>query len=114
MIKSLKLFTACVQSLRTAEKEYEKDPTAFNKNIVVNMQKKVDVWIKWVHDHDDAELARKTPPFIGKTPSSGYEGVINNDIMQQLLKIHTPEEIEAFTKRMRSETNHSVAADAAD
>lgn len=101
MIRSLKLFADCVESLRTAEKAYEEDPTAARRRIVTDLQNKVDAWIKWVRSQQDSELARKVPPFIGKTPLSGYKGVMNDDVMKHLIETHTPEEIERFTKMMQ-------------
>lgn len=102
MIRSLKLFADCVESLRTAEKEYEKDPTAFNLNILKGMQNKVDGWIKWVREQQDAELAKSVPPFINRRPSTGsYQGVMSNDLMKQLMENHTPEEIEKYIKLLK-------------
>lgn len=103
MIKSLKLFAACVESLRTAEKTYEDDPTDFNKRNVVDLRNKVDGWVKWVHDHDDAELGKKVPPFIGKLPSSRYKAALANDMIALLKKNHSDEEIERFSKMLQGE-----------
>ena len=100
MIKSLKMFSACVESLRTAEKAYEEDQTAAKKRIVTDLQNKVDGWIKWVHDQEDKELAKKVPPFIGKKPSSGYQSGLSDDVLKRLMETHTPEEIEKYTKLM--------------
>lgn len=101
MIKSLKMFAACVESLRTAEKAYEEDPTPFNKNILTDLQNKVDGWIKWVHAQEDGDLTKKVPPFIGKTLSSGYQGGISDDVYDRLMKTHTPEEVEKFTRMLK-------------
>jgi len=101
MIRSLKLFAACVESMRTAEQAYEKEPTPFNKNILIDLQKKVDAWVQWVHQQQDAELTKGVPPFINRRPSTGYQGVMSNDQMQQLMANHTPEEIERYTKLMQ-------------
>ncbi len=101
MIRSLKLFAACVESLRTAEQEYEKDPTPFNKSNVTALQNKVDGWIAWVHKQEDASLAKNVPPFIGQPRKQNYKGVMNNDLMAKLMANHTPEEIEKYTKLMQ-------------
>lgn len=45
MIRNFKLFSDCVTSLRTAEKEYESNPTPRNKAIMTALQNKVDVWL---------------------------------------------------------------------
>lgn len=105
MIRSLKLFADCVESLRTAEKEYEKDPAAFNLNILKGMQNKVDGWIKWVREQQDTDLAKSVPPFINRRSSTGsYQGVMSNNQMKQLLENHTPEEIENYIKLLKG--NH--------
>ena len=101
MIRSLKLFAACVESMRTAEKAYEDNPTPFNKGVLTDLKNKVDAWVQWINTRQDVELVRKVPPFVGKTPSTGYQGIVNNDIMQQLVETHTPEEIEKFTQMLR-------------
>lgn len=102
MIRSLKLFADCVESLRTAEKKYEEEPTAFNLNILKGMQNKVDGWIKWVREQQDVELTQNVPPFINRRPSTGnYKGVMSNDLMNQLMANHTPEEIERYTRLMQ-------------
>jgi hypothetical protein len=102
MIRSLKLFADCVESLRTAEKKYEEEPTAFNLNIQKGMQNKVDGWIKWVREQQDVELTQNVPPFINRRPSTGsYKGVMSNDLMNQLMANHTPEEIERYTRLMQ-------------
>jgi hypothetical protein len=101
MIKSLKLFASCVASLRTAEKAYESDPTAFNKRIVTDLQNKVDGWLLWVQNQPDSGLVKDVPPFIGRARQQFRPGVENKDIMQRLMETHTPEEIEKFTKLMQ-------------
>jgi len=100
MIKSLKLFAACVESLRTAEKEYEKNPTPFNKSNVTALQNKVDGWIAWVHKQEDTSLAKNVPPFIGNPRQPSHQSMISNDLMAQLVANHTPAEIEKYTKLM--------------
>ena len=100
MIRSLKMFAACVSSLREAEKAYEKDGTAFNKRIVTDLQNKVDGWLSWVNGQSDAGLARDVPPFIGKTRQQSYQSV-SSDIMEHLKKNHSPEEIEKYTRLMQ-------------
>ena len=102
MIRSLKLFAFCVESLRAAEREAAANPTRFNDNIVKSMQNKVDGWLDWIHTADDAALARDVPPFIGKPRKTGYQGVSVN-IKEQLKANHTPEEIERFTKMLNRE-----------
>lgn len=99
MIRSLKLFAACVESMRTAEKAYEESPTAANLRIVKDLQNKVDGWISWVSNQADERLARDVPPFIGKTMQRSREGV-NGDIMAHLMANHTPEEIARYKKLM--------------
>jgi len=103
MIRSLKLFAACVESLRSAEKEYENNPTAFNLNILKGMQNKCDGWLKWIHEQQDAELVKNVPPFINRRPSTEYQGGLSNDIMKRLMETHTPDEIEKYTKLMKGE-----------
>ena len=61
MIRSLKLFADCVESLRTAEKKYEEEPTPFNKAIVESLQKKVDGWIVWVRQQKDSHHSLANP-----------------------------------------------------
>ena len=101
MVRSLKMFAQCVESMRTAEKEYEKNPTPFNKSVLKDLQNKVDGWIAWVHSQEDAGLARDVPPFIGKNrQQSGVTG-IPKDIYDRLVASHTPEEVEKFNKLMQ-------------
>lgn len=101
MIRNLKLFAACVDSMRRAEREYQVIPTPANKKIVEDLQDKVDGWVKWIHDQEDAELTKGLPPFIRKNVSSGHEGITNYNLMQQLRSNHTPEEIERFFKSLQ-------------
>ena len=68
-----------------------------------DLRNKCDAWIKWVHEREDAELAKKVPPFIGKTASSGYQGVLSSDIMEKLKETHTPDEIDKFINLMKSD-----------
>lgn len=96
MIRNLKLFAACVESMRTAEKEYEKNPTPYNRGIMVSLQNKVDGWLTWIRNQQEAELAKGKPPFIGNPRLDASQGNINNGIMAQLMTNHTPEEIERF------------------
>lgn len=102
MIRNLKLFAACVDSMRTAEKEYQKNPTPFNDNVMKQLQEKVDAWLKWIHGQEDAELARRVPPFLGKV-SKSYGGYANQDIISRLKENHTKEEIEEFIKKLNGE-----------
>lgn len=53
MLRNFKLFAACVESLRYGEEEYEKTPAARNRNIVKDLQKKVDAWINWINSQKD-------------------------------------------------------------
>ncbi len=99
MIRSLKLFAACVDSMRMAEKEFQVHPTPTNKKIMEDLQSKVDAWVTWIHNQEDAELAKSVPPFINK-PRSSYKSP-NHNITQQLLTNHTPEEIECFFQSMQ-------------
>lgn len=103
MDRNFKLFMQCVESLRTAEKEYQKDSTAFNKNVMENLQNKVDGWIKWFHEKESGNTNSAVPPFIGKTASSGYQGVLSSDIMEKLKETHTPDEIDKFINLMKSD-----------
>ncbi len=103
MDRNFKLFMQCVISLRTAEKEYEKESTAFNKNVMENVQNKVDGWIKWYHEKEEGNTDSSVPPFIGKTASSAnYQGAISSDIIAKLKENHTPEEIDRFVSLMQS------------
>lgn len=99
MNRAFKLFAACVESLRTAEKEYEMNPTEFNRNIVSNMQNKVDGWLVWINGKEGNETTNTVPPFVGKIRNSGNHN-INNDIMKRLMENHTAEEIEEFKKQI--------------
>lgn len=97
MIRSLKLFAACVDSMRTAEKEYQKTPTPFNDNVMKQLQEKVDAWVKWIHEQEDAELARRVPPFLKQTKTSrSYEGSANLDMVSRLRENHTEEKLKDF------------------
>ena len=80
MIRSLKLFADCVESLRTAEKKYEEEPTPFNKAIVEYLQKKVDGWIVWVRQQKDSNLAKNVPPFIGKPQQQILYGGLSKEM----------------------------------
>lgn len=95
MIRNLKLFSATVESMRTAEKEYMTKPTPANKNIMVDLQKKVDAWVKWIKSQEEAELVKNVPPFI-RHPQSPNRKEISPALQQQLLANHTPEEIDKF------------------
>lgn len=102
MNRAFKLFAACVTSLRTAEKEYEMNPTRFNKNIVASMQNKVDGWLAWIDGKEDVETTSDVPPFIGNPQQRrGYQGV-SADITKQLIENHSPEEIERYTRLMEN------------
>lgn len=101
MIKSLKMFADCVESLRTAEKKYEEEPTPFNKNIVESLQEKVDGWIVWVRRQEDSSLAKDVPPFIGKIRQQQPQSGISQDMYNRLVANHTPEEIEKYTRLMQ-------------
>lgn len=101
MIKSLKIFAACVESMRTAEEEYRKNSTPFNKNVMEQLQKKVDAWVKWIHEQEDAALARRIPPFYGKA-SRNAGGSASQDIIGSLKENHTQEEIERFIASLGS------------
>ena len=101
MIRNFKLFAICVESMRTAEREYQKDPTPFNKNIMEGLQNKCDGWLAWIKQQEDSGLVRDVPPFIGRTPSSGYRGgAMSSDVLKRLMETHTPEEIERYTRLM--------------
>ena len=105
MIKNLKMFADCVESLRTAEKAYEEDKTADNKNVVIDLQNKVDGWIKWIRQQRDKELVKNVPPFINlHPPIVKYKGVISYDQMNQLLVNHTQEEIDNFISLLIQDT----------
>lgn len=100
MIRSFKMFAQCVESMRTAEKAYDKDQTAANKRIMTDLQNKVDGWLVWINNQQDEGLARDVPPFIGRTRQQPRQGGINSDIMKHLMETHTPEEIEKYNKLM--------------
>ena len=100
MIKNLKLFAACVESLRKAEKEYEKNDTPFNLNILRLMQNKVDGWLRWIQRQQDEELAKNVPPFINRRPSSKFNDILSENIVEQLMESHTEEEVEEFTRSL--------------
>lgn len=103
MVRSLKLFAQCVESMRTAEKEYEKNPTPFNKSVMDDLRNKVDGWISWVHSQEDSGLAKNVPPFIGKTKQSSITGGVPKDMYDRLVASHSPEEVEKFNKLMQGE-----------
>ena len=103
MLISLKMFVQWVESIITADKEYEKDPTPFNKNVMDDLRNKVDGWISWVHSQEDAGLTKNVPPFIGKTRPQTAKGGIPQDIYDRLVASHTPEEVEKFNKLMKGE-----------
>ena len=101
MDRNFKLFLGCVESLRIAEKEYQKNSTPFNQNIVEGLQNKVDGWIVWFHEKEQGNTKAAFPPFIGgKTPYFSDMGGLSNDIKRQLLANHTPEEIEKYARMM--------------
>ena len=100
MIKSLKLFASCVESMRKAEREYLLKPDPAAKSIMVDLQKKVDEWLDWIKAQEDTELAKGVPPFVHK-PQSSSNNMFNQKINQQLLANHTPEEIERFFNSMQ-------------
>ncbi len=100
MIRSLKLFGACVESMRKAEKEYLTRPTPANKKIMVDLQNKVDAWVTWIHNQEETELGKSLPPFINKPQNPRRKGSINHNIMQQLSTNHTPDEIERFLQNL--------------
>lgn len=100
MIRSLKLFAGCVESMRKAEKVYEKSKSPRDLSIVKDLQNKVDGWIAWINKQEDGSLKRNVPPFIGGTHSSGYPGGVSNDVIQKLKESHTPEEIERFLQSL--------------
>lgn len=102
MIRSLKLFAACVESMRMAEKDYFANKTASSKRIMLDLQNKVDGWIKWIHSQEDAQLVKNVPPFI-QTSSIGIRNAPSNDAMKRLMENHTLEEIERFTRLVRGE-----------
>lgn len=106
MIKSLKLFAACVESLRLAEKNYEIDKTAFNLNIVRRMQEKVDGWINWIHNQQDEELKKNVPPFINRRLSTENSDLLGENVMKELMKSHSPEEVMKFTRLLNGENNN--------
>lgn len=95
MIRNLKLFAACVESMRTAEREYEKHPTPRNHGIMVSLQNKVDGWLTWIRNQQEAELLNGKPTFIG-IPRRESQGNLNKGIMSQLMDNHSPKEIESF------------------
>lgn len=101
MIRNLKLFASCVESMRKAEREYQVRPTPANKKIMEDLRNKVDGWVKWIKDQEEAELSNTVPPFVARSHSSGHKGVINHNLMQQLAANHTPEEIERFFKSIQ-------------
>lgn len=55
MIKSIELFNSCVAAYRMAEKAFEENPTPFNKEIMLDLQKIVDVWLEWIEKRENAE-----------------------------------------------------------
>lgn len=99
MIKSLRRFAGCVESLRMAEKEYEKNKTDAQKQIVRDLQEKVDAWLKWIREREDEELATSIPPFIrNRRVRKQEEGSlkISDELIQTLTANHTKEEIQKF------------------
>ena len=95
MIRNLKLFAACVESMRTAEREYAKHPTPRNHGIMVSLQNKVDGWLTWIRNQQESQLLNGKPPFIG-IPRHESQGNLNKGIMSQLMDNHSPKEIESF------------------
>lgn len=100
MIRSFKLFASCVASMRKAEKVYQDNPTPFNRGIMLDLQNKVDTWIEWINKQHDGELARNLPPFIPQNNMEGSRGKLDNNIIQQLRKTHSQEEIDNFLKQL--------------
>lgn len=101
MIRSLKMFAQCVESMRTAEKAYEANKTPANLRIVKDLQNKVDGWLSWVKSQPDAGLTNNVPPFIGKTRPQSAKGEISKDVYERLAASHTPEEMENFNRLMQ-------------
>lgn len=96
MIRNLKLFAACVESMRTAEREYENNPTPRNKGIMLSLQNKVDGWLTWIRNQQESQLLNGKPPFIGIPRHEANQGNLNKGIMSQLMDNHSPKEIESF------------------
>lgn len=99
MIKAMRRFADCVESLRMAEKDYEKNETPAGKQIIKELQEKVDAWLKWIREKENEELAASIPPFIRYTQPKGSgngEPVISNEIILSLTRNHSKEEIERF------------------
>jgi hypothetical protein len=82
--------------MRTAEKEYEKNPTAFNRGVMTDLQNKCDGWIKWFHDREQGKTATALPPFIGQVSRSGEKTGLSAEVINHLMKTHTQEEVERF------------------
>lgn len=97
-IRNFKLFLRCVESMRTAQKEYENNKTDSNKGILKDLQNRVDLWINWFNQKE--ENVFNTPHFIGKTKNN-YQGIINQSLFDRLKESHTPEEMERFAKMLQ-------------
>lgn len=104
MIKSFKMFAGCVESMRTAEEEYKRNPTDANRSIVESLQNKCDAWLQWIRDRQDEQLERDLPTFVGKVKGDGTTE-LPAAMMKQLMANHTPEEIERYQKMMKEYSN---------
>ena len=92
----MKLFAACVQSLRTAEKEAELNNSDFYRNIVRSLQFKVDRWLEWIHDKERGVAATALPPFVYMSKSTNKGVMLREEVMQQLKENHSDEEMAQF------------------
>ena len=101
--KNFMLFANCVRSLRTAEKEYEKENNGRNKAIVNDLQYKVDQWLEWVQKQEDGSTISAVPYYTGKSSPMSRQrggGRINQDVIEQLSQNHSQEEIDELLKGM--------------
>ena len=96
MDRDARLFFQCVESMRTAEREYEKNPTDFNRGVMADMQNRCDGWLKWFHERERGKTKDALPPFIGRVPQGSAKVELSNDTVNYLLKTHTQEEIDRF------------------
>lgn len=92
----MKLFAACVQSLRTAEKEAELNNSDFYRNIVRSLQFKVDRWLEWIHDKERGVGTTALPPFVYMSKSTNKDVMLREEVMQQLKENHSDEEMAQF------------------
>ena len=94
--RDMKLFAACVQSLRTAEKEAELNNSDFYRNIVRSLQFKVDRWLEWIHDKERGVGTTALPPFVYMSKPTNKGVMLREEVMQQLKENHSDEEMAQF------------------